>query len=152
MENAEAATKAALDRKLQDEGWLPLEATGFIEHVGPFWTKIEGDMLLVGFWAVDKHENRRGVVQGGMLATLADRAMGMACRRVNGDKPQATIQLDMHYIDAGRIGDFLEAHCRVVRRTRQILFAEAEILSGDSLVAKAKGIWKVLGPPSTDAN
>jgi uncharacterized protein (TIGR00369 family) len=99
----------------------------------------------MAFVADAKHRNRRDVVQGGMLATLADRAMGQAGRLANGDRAHATIQLDLHYIDAVRIGELVEARCSVVRRTHAVIFIEADILADERLVAKAKGIWKVLG-------
>jgi uncharacterized protein (TIGR00369 family) len=126
-------------------GWRKVDSDGFIELVGPFWFRSDQPDFRMAFVAEAKHRNRRGVVQGGMLATLADRAMGQAGRLANGDRPQATIQLDLHYIDAVQLGEFVEAHCGVVRRTRSIIFIEAEILADQRLVAKANGIWKVLG-------
>src|SRR5262245_4150797 len=60
-------------------GWQPYghDDTGFVGLVGPFWTRQEGDKHLFAFTAAKKHHNRRGVVQGGMLMTFADRSMGM---------------------------------------------------------------------------
>jgi uncharacterized protein (TIGR00369 family) len=129
---------------LRAGGWRPLEADGFIAYVGPFWVKHEDNVLEMGFIADARHENRRGVVQGGMLATLADRAMGLAIRLENEGAPQTTIQLDIHYVDSARIGEFIKARCRVVRKTRHVLFVDADLLAGDRLVATAKGIWKAL--------
>jgi len=71
--------------------------------------------------------------------------MGMTCWYANGRQPQATIQLDMHFIDAVRIGEFVEAHCRVVRRTRSVVFMSADLMVGTRLIATASGMWKVLG-------
>jgi len=99
-------------------GWEAYRDDGFVGLVGPFWSRPDGDGFRFAFMAEPKHHNRRGVVQGGMLMTFADRSMGMTCWYANGRQPQATIQLDMHFIDAVRIGEFVEAHCRVVRRTR----------------------------------
>jgi acyl-coenzyme A thioesterase PaaI-like protein len=55
------------------------------------------------------------------------------------------VQLDMHFIDAVQIGEFVEAKCRVVRRTRALVFMSAELVVGERLVATAKGVWKTLG-------
>ena len=126
-------------------GWRQVDSDGLIELVGPFWFRDDQPDFRMAFVAGAKHRNRRGVVQGGMLATLADRAMGQAGRLANGDRPQATIQLDLHYIDAVQLGDLVEARCGVVRRTRSVIFIEADILASERLVAKAQGIWKVLG-------
>jgi uncharacterized protein (TIGR00369 family) len=133
-----------LEISLREKGWRPLEADGFIAHVGPFWVKTQTGIVHMGFLADDRHKNRRGIVQGGMLATLADRAMGLAIRLNNEGAPQTTIQLDIHYVDAAKIGDFIEAHCRVVRRTRHVMFVDADLVVGDRLIATAKGIWKAL--------
>jgi acyl-coenzyme A thioesterase PaaI-like protein len=47
-----------------------------------------------------------------MLATLADRAMGLASRLSNDGLPQTTIELELHYLDAGQLGEFVEVLAR----------------------------------------
>jgi uncharacterized protein (TIGR00369 family) len=126
-------------------GWEPDRDEGFIGLVGPFWSRRSGDSYLYAFLAEPKHHNRRGVVQGGMLMTFADRAMGMTCWYANERQPQATVQLDVHFVDAVRIGEFVEAKCRVVRRTRALIFMSSELMVGNRVVATAKGVWKTLG-------
>jgi uncharacterized protein (TIGR00369 family) len=128
-------------------GWEPYGDDGFIGLIGPFWMKKSGDSYVYAFMAEHKHHNRRGVVQGGMLMTFADRSMGMTCWYANERKPQATVQLDVHFIDAVQIGEFVEAKCRVVRRTRSLIFMSGELVVGERLVATANGVWKTLGPP-----
>jgi acyl-coenzyme A thioesterase PaaI-like protein len=84
-------------------------------------------------------------VQGGMLVTFADRAMGRTSWYANERQPQATVQLDVHFVDAVRIGDFVEARCKVVRRTRTLVFMSAELVVGERVVATANGVWMTLG-------
>ena len=55
------------------------------------------------------------------------------------------MQLDMHFVDAVQVGEFVEAKCRVVRRTRSLVFMSAELVVGARLVATANGVWKTLG-------
>ena len=43
-----------------------------------------------------------------------------------------------------KIGEFVEARCQVVRRTRSIIFMSADLVVGARVVANAKGIWKTL--------
>jgi acyl-coenzyme A thioesterase PaaI-like protein len=126
-------------------GWEPYTDEGFIGLVGPFWVRPSGESFRYAFTAASKHHNRRGVVQGGMLMTFADRAMGMTCWYANERQPQATVQLDMHFIDAVQVGEFVEAHCQVVRRTRALVFMSGELMVGARIVATAKGVWKTLG-------
>ena len=104
-----------------------------------------GDSYLYAFMAEPKHHNRRGVVQGGMLMTFADRSMGMTCWYANERQPQATVHLDVHFIGPVQIGEFVEAKCRVVRRTRSLIFMSADLVVGTRVVATANGVWKTLG-------
>jgi uncharacterized protein (TIGR00369 family) len=129
-------------------GWEPYTDDGFIGLVGPFWSRQDGDTYRYAFAAAHKHHNRRGVVQGGMLMTFADRSMGMTCWYANERKPQATVQLDVHFVDAVQIGEFVEAKCKVVRRTRSLVFMSAELVVGERVIATANGVWKSLGPPA----
>jgi acyl-coenzyme A thioesterase PaaI-like protein len=122
-----------------------LRGEGFIGLVGPFWMKKDGDELPLRLLAEAKHHNRRGVVQGGMIMTFADRSMGMTAWYANDKKPQATVHLDVHFIDAVQIGEFVEANCRVVRRTRSLIFMSGELTVGERVVATANGVWKALG-------
>ncbi len=126
-------------------GWEPYRDEGFIGLVGPFWTRRSGDSYRYAFLAEPKHHNRRGIVQGGLLMTFADRAMGMTCWYANERQPQATVQLDVHFIDAVQIGEFVEARCEVVRRTRSLIFMSAALVARSRVVATANGVWKTLG-------
>jgi uncharacterized protein (TIGR00369 family) len=126
-------------------GWEPYRDEGFIGLVGPFWMRPSGDGYRYAFMAEPKHHNRRGVVQGGMLMTFADRSMGMTCWYANERKAQATVQLDVQFVDAVQIGEFVEAQCKVVRRTRALIFMRGELVVGNRVVATANGIWKSLG-------
>jgi acyl-coenzyme A thioesterase PaaI-like protein len=51
----------------------------------------------------------------------------------------------MQFIDTVKIGDFVEAHCDVMRKTRSILFVESKLKVGTRIVATGSGIWKILG-------
>jgi acyl-coenzyme A thioesterase PaaI-like protein len=139
---AEPAKVAPFDPAVA--GWEPYKDEGFIGLVGPFWMRAVGDSYRYAFLAEGKHHNRRGVVQGGMLMTFADRSMGMTCWYANDRQPQATIQLDVHFVDVVQIGEFVEANCTVVRRTRSLVFMNAELVVGKRVVASAKGVWKTL--------
>ena len=126
-------------------GWETYADEGFIGLVGPFWMRMEGEAPRFGFVMEPKHHNRRGVLQGGMLMTFADRSMGMTCWYANGQKPQATVHLDVHFVHAVQMGEFVEARCKVVRRTRSLIFMTADLVVGERVVATGNGVWKTLG-------
>ena len=94
--------------------------------------------------AVDKHHNRRNRVQGGVLMTLADRASGMIARHVSGRPTMATVQMDVHFVDAGQIGELLIAKPRVVRVTHTLVFTSTEVVAEGRIVATASGVFKIL--------
>lgn len=129
-----------------DQEWQILEDDGFIGHVGPILEGRENGQPVFAFRAQALHRNLRDAVQGGMLMTFADRAMGQTVRSVLGPGPIATVQFDMHFVEAARVGDFIVARAHVVRATASIVFVEARLQVNERLVASAKGIWKRLRP------
>src|SRR5437763_3866504 len=105
----------------------------------------DGESYRYAYLAGREHHYRRGVVRGGMSMTFADRSLGMTAWYANDKQPQATVHLDVHFVDAVQIGEFVEAKCRVVRRTRSLIFMSGEITVGERVVATANGVWKTLG-------
>lgn len=126
------------------EGWYLHDNTGFFALIGPVWERWEADALVLAFTAGPQHGNQRDVVQGGMLMTLADRVMGHTLRHAVDGQPVATIQLDTQFLDAGQVGDFIEARAVLTRVTRSIAFIEGRITAGDRLLMTATGLWKRL--------
>lgn len=128
-----------------DHGWSVIGDGGFMELVGPIWQRPEDEAIALAFMVQHKHHNRRGVLQGGMIATLLDRTIGTNVFKANGGKPQATVQLDIHYLKGVKIGSFVEARAKIERRTRVVTFASAVATVDDEPVAMARGVWKLLG-------
>jgi acyl-coenzyme A thioesterase PaaI-like protein len=126
------------------DGWEPVEDSGFIGLVGPIMRRACGDHDEYGFVAEPKHANLNNVVQGGMLMTFADRALGRAAWQVAG-RSTATVQFDMQFVSAARIGDFIEMQPEVVRRTSAPVFLRGALFAGPRIVATAQGVWKILG-------
>jgi uncharacterized protein (TIGR00369 family) len=137
-------TTNTADDRLKAEGWTVVETSGFLSLVGPLWHRVSNGDHEYAILARDKHHNRRGLVQGGVLMTLADRASGMIARLVSGRPTLATVQMDVHFIDSGRIGELLVARPRVVRATRSLIFTTAEVTASGRCVVTASGVFKVL--------
>jgi acyl-coenzyme A thioesterase PaaI-like protein len=130
--------------KLKASGWTMVETTGFLSLVGPLWQRVVDGEHEYAVVAQDKHHNRRGLVQGGLLMTFADRACGMTARYVSGRPTLATVQLDTHFIDSGKIGEILTSKPRVVRLTRSLIFMTTEVTAGERCIATASGVFKIL--------
>ena len=130
--------------KLKASGWTIVETTGFIQLIGPLWQRVVGGEHEYALVAQDKHHNRRGLVQGGLLMTFADRASGMTARYVSGRPTLATVQMDTHFVDSAKIGEILISRPRVVRATRSLIFTTTEVTAGGRCVATASGVFKIL--------
>jgi uncharacterized protein (TIGR00369 family) len=136
-------TDAAAD-KLTSDGWTIVETSGFLNLVGPLWQRMVDGEPEYALVAQDKHHNRRGMVQGGLLMTFADRACGMAARFVSGRPTMATVQLDVHFVDAGKIGETLMTRPRVIRTTRSLVFVNTEVKANNRTIVTATGVFKIL--------
>ena len=132
------------DAALEADGWRIMEDDGFINLVGPLWRRMDGDMPEYAIVGQDKHRNRRGVVQGGLLMTLADRTCGMTARYVSGKPKLATVQFDTHFVEAGKIGEVLISKPHVVRSTRSLIFITTEVIVDKRCIAMASGVFKIL--------
>jgi uncharacterized protein (TIGR00369 family) len=88
--------------------------------------------------------NQLGIVHGGLLATLADVAMGSAARHAAG-RAVMTLDMQVAFLNPGR-GTLL-AEGRVVRPGRSVMFTEAEIRDeAGELVVRATGLMKPVRP------
>jgi acyl-coenzyme A thioesterase PaaI-like protein len=129
---------------LKASGWTMVETTGFLNLIGPLWQRMVDGTHEYALVAQDKHHNRRGLVQGGLLMTFADRSCGMTARYVSGRPTLATVQLDTHFVDSGKIGEVLVSKPRVVRTTRSLIFVTTEVSAGDRCIVMASGVFKIL--------
>ena len=130
--------------KLKASGWAVVETTGFLHLIGPLWQRVVNGEHEYALVAQDKHHNRRGLVQGGVIMTFADRTCGMTARYVSGRPTLATIQLDTHFVESGKIGEILLSKPRVVRATRSLIFISTEVTVDKRCIAMASGVFKIL--------
>jgi acyl-coenzyme A thioesterase PaaI-like protein len=75
-----------------------------------------------------------------MLMTFADQAFGELVLDAIERRECATIQLNTHFITAVQIGDFVEAHGEIVRKTRSLVFMRGFLTVGVRTVASIDGI------------
>ncbi|MFT6774132.1 MAG: acyl-coenzyme A thioesterase PaaI-like protein [Paracoccaceae bacterium] len=125
------------------DGWTLEADSGFVGFVGPFWRSADGARY--GFQSDARHANLIGVVQGGMIMTFADRALGLAAWKAAGDRPCATVQFNAQFVSGVAIGAFVEIAPVVIRSTRSLIFMDGAVMVGDRPAATAQGVWKVVG-------
>ena len=130
--------------KLKSDGWTIVETSGFLHLIGPLWQRLVNGVHEYALITEDKHHNRRGLVQGGVLMTFADRTCGMTARYVSGKPTLATVQLDTHFVETGKIGEVLISRPHVVRSTRSLIFITTEVTVDKRVLAMASGVFKIL--------
>jgi acyl-coenzyme A thioesterase PaaI-like protein len=133
-----------LEEELTADGWIFQRHEGFIALIGGLWRRPNDNGFDYGFIGRAEHENRSGVVQGGMLMTIADRAFGMTARAASGAARSATISFSAQFMKPMEVGAFAFVRPRVVRLTRSIAFMAGEIFCGDEVIFSATGVWKVV--------
>lgn len=127
------------------EGFRPFRYGGpsYFQTLGPLYARERPDGLLVlGLRLSTAHCNRLGIPHGGMLATLADGALGINLHRARHDGPtMVTVNLSLDYLAAAREGEWLEAHVTPRRLGRQLAFGDCVLRVGDREVLRATGIF-----------
>lgn len=90
----------------------------------------------------DRHRQRAGAVQGGILVALADYAFFRACRSVLNDGEHAvTIELKLNFIAPAREGE-LTARSSIKSRGGRIIVGDMEITGpDDKLIATGVGTY-----------
>jgi len=126
------------------EGWVPKPHTAFDTLAGPFYFPLGDSGNTCGFLADARHANTRDLVHGGMVTTAFDFGLGVTSRNATGQRPGATIQLNIHFISAVKLGEFAIVRYEIMRTTRSLVFLRGVMSVGDRTVATADGVWKFL--------
>lgn len=115
--------------------------------VGPLYERRLGENVSIGLVIEDKHTNSRGICHGGVLATLADLALGYAMLAKSGDsgdKRQGsflTVHLSVDYAGAAKVGDWIESQVEIQRVGARLAFANCYLLANDKPIVRASAIF-----------
>jgi uncharacterized protein (TIGR00369 family) len=115
------------------EPWQPL-----------FSRRVDG-ALQIGLHLGAQHCNSRGLLHGGVIAALADNAMGHSCGptmpSVDG---LVTVSLSVDYLGAARIGQWLQIEPRVLKTGKSMGFADALVKADGAVIARASATFRIL--------
>nr|WP_315595305.1 PaaI family thioesterase [uncultured Cupriavidus sp.] len=124
------------------EHFEPLVSTsGFIRMTGPFY--IHAAQPIVAARVGREHLNQIGIAHGGFLATLADVALGAIVRRDLAVAAAPTVHLSVDYVGAVQVGDWVEAHVRVLKDGRNLINADCDVRVGGRVALHASGAFFV---------
>jgi uncharacterized protein (TIGR00369 family) len=128
-------------------GFVPYPNQGpFLEYIGPIHVREGGDDLVLGIRAEDRHANHRGTVQGGMLSTFADFALGRAIDAdADDDKDRATVSLTVDFLKPANPGDWIESRTKVDRVGGTLAFADCSLTVDEREIVRSRAVWVVAG-------
>jgi uncharacterized protein (TIGR00369 family) len=103
--------------------------------------------VVIELEAGPQHRHGGGVVQGGVIAQIADAAMGMSLATLQRDGSwNTTIELKINFVRPAVEGT-LRAIGRVVEMRQSLLFGEADVVDAENrLIARATSTCMVVPP------
>jgi len=134
------------------EGFEPARfSPGFLDHGGPYFLGPEGvegpGSRTVGLRICPHHINYKDGTHGGVISTFADVALSHAV--YDAERPRlapSTITLQVNYLAAARLGDWLEAHVTVDRLGGRTAYTSGRIVRGKEVIATMSGVFAIRRP------
>jgi uncharacterized protein (TIGR00369 family) len=108
-----------------------------------FMRELDGAVQL-GLRVAQAHCNSRGFLHGGVIAALADNAMGLSFVVARGEGSAVTLSLSVDYIASAKIGQWLTIAPRVLKAGQSIGFVDALILADDQVIARANASFRAV--------
>jgi acyl-CoA thioesterase len=126
---------------------------GFRKWLGINYDAMEDGHAEISLAITDDMRNQRDVVQGGVIASVIDVAMGTAAGGGNYDtrkRPLATLELKVNYL-APATGDTMSATADVIRMGSRAIVVKCDVFRGDGeLCATGLGTFMTRRVHATD--
>ena len=140
----------------EGEGWRALPGAAMPAGLGVPWAKRVDGAWHYGLLTTAEHANNNGVIHGGVLMAFADHGLSFLAWEAADRGNCSTIQLNTHFLDGIRPGEFIELRGEVTRRTQGLVFVRGVLGARDSghtrEVGAVDGIWRVLRPRAAGYN
>jgi uncharacterized protein (TIGR00369 family) len=126
-------------------GFKPAQFNGeFLLRGGPYFVRKRGDAWDVGLRIAEQHINYIDIAHGGALSTLADVALSLQVYRSERPSPAVTTtSLTVNFLDAAKLGDWLEAEASIDRLGKRTAHVHGSIRSGERLLATMSGVFNI---------
>lgn len=112
----------------------------------PLYSRKIESVVQIGLVIRAAHCNSRGLPHGGVIAALADNAMGLSCgAALPSTGGLVTVSLGVDYVGSAKLGQWLQVEPRVLRVGGSLAFADALVTADGSIVARASASFRVLG-------
>jgi uncharacterized protein (TIGR00369 family) len=111
----------------------------------PLFAKRTDEAMIIALRLAKPHTNGRGLIHGGLIAALADNAMGHSCAQVMGGQSSlVTISLAVDFIGTAQVGQWLAVESDVIKTGHTICFAQSLIKADDAVIARANATFRVV--------
>ena len=114
---------------------------------GPFYSRRQGDELSLGLRIEERHCNSRGTCHGGLLATLADIALGYACALASdagGERRNfVTVDLSLQYLASTHVGDWVQSEVTVLSPGSRTGSAAGHLLANGQPVVRISANFRM---------
>ena len=106
-------------------------------------------VYFLGLELREQHGGAPGRGHGAVTMAMLDEVMGRAASRTM-QKMCYTASMTTNFCAGSKIGEFLLARATVSRCGKSLVFVDAQLHSGDTLIATATGTWASSGQPISD--
>jgi uncharacterized protein (TIGR00369 family) len=111
----------------------------------PLYSKRTDKAVILGLRLAKPHTNGRGLIHGGLIAALADNAMGYSCAHQRGwTSSLVTIGLAVDFVGTAEVGQWLTIESDVIKTGSTICFAQSLIKADDVVIARADATFRVV--------
>ena len=111
----------------------------------PLYSKRTDKAVIIGLRLAKPHTNGRGLIHGGLIAALADNAMGYSCAQQMGwVSSLVTIGLAIDFVGSAKVGQWLSVEPDVVKTGSTICFAQCLVKADDVIIARANATFRVV--------
>jgi uncharacterized protein (TIGR00369 family) len=112
----------------------------------PIYSRRTEDAVVIGLRLAEPHTNSRGLIHGGLIAALADNAMGLSCgvKLQGGGSRLITVSLAIDFIGSAQIGQWLAVETDVIKLGRTLCFAQCLVTADGAKIARANGTFSVV--------
>ena len=112
----------------------------------PIYSRRTEDAVIIGLRLAEPHTNSRGLIHGGLIAALADNAMGLSCgvKLEGGGSRLITVSLAIDFIGSARVGQWLQVETDVIKLGKTLCFAQCLVTADGAKIARANGTFSVV--------
>jgi uncharacterized protein (TIGR00369 family) len=128
------------------EGFEPhFRKSPFTDPWEPLYSRRTEKSVDLGLRLAKPHTNARGLIHGGLIASLADNAMGYSCAQAtNWTTSFVTVSLAVDYVGSAVTGQWLAVECDVIKTGSTLCFAQSLIKADGAVIARANGTFRVV--------